>query len=539
MFGVDKLQKIVKAAIASVMTVALVLSLVSCGVRVVGADKGNGAATPADRSTSKTQLAGNISEVSPPEVIQQLRQVLETNQPQVKILSPQPDEILQDDKVTAQFQVQDLPVFKNQEFDMGPHLHVILDNQPYIAVYDLDRPLVLPELSPGTHTLRVFASRPWHESFKNDGAYAQTTFHIFTKTDDNNPDPTQPLLTYSRPKGNYGAEPILLDFYLTNAPLHLVAQENSQDEIADWRIRCTINGSSFVIDRWEPIYLKGFKPGKNWVQLEFLDEQGNTVKNAFNNTVRVITYEPKGQDTLSKLTRGELSADAARGIVQPNYTPITETEPAPAPEATPEIEIPPAEPTEPAPTPTPLVPTPTPSPEVEETPTEVQPASEKPAAEIEPLDSTTTPELESKTEPQKPKGFFNRFRRGAAKRSPIPEVIQSPATEPLPDDDTIPQAEVSPTPQPSVTPAERIPLNEPKTKDFQAPVKERSGGYYSRFRRGAVKLKPIPEPIEPENSLPQPGTLPELEPSETPKLPEIVEPNQANPELGTSDQSDS
>lgn len=540
MIGVDKLQKIVKAAIASLIAGTLVLSLASCGGRVVGADKVPGV-TSANRSTSKTQLAG-ISEVSPPEVIQQLRQVLEPNQPQVKILSPQADEILQDDKVTAKFQVQDLPVFKNQEFDMGPHLHVILDNQPYIAVYDLNQPLVLSDLSPGTHTLRVFASRPWHESFKNEGAYAQTTFHIFTKTDDNNPDPTQPLLTYSRPKGNYGAEPILLDFYLTNAPLHLVAQENSQDEIADWRIRCTINGSSFVIDRWEPIYLKGFKPGKNWVQLEFLDEQGNTVKNAFNNTVRVITYEPNGKDTLSKLTRGELSADAARGIVQPNYTPVTEIQPEPEPEATPEVEeTPPAEPTEPAPTPTPLVPTPTPSPEVEETPTEVQPAQEKPAAEIEPLDSTTTPEV-PKTEPQKPKGFFNRFRRGAAKRSPIPEVMQSPATEPLPDDHTIPQVEVSPTPQPSETPAER-PLNEP-AKDFPAPVKE-TGGYYSRFRRGAVERSPIPEviksptpeAIEPENSLTQPGTLPELQPSETPMLPD-VEPNQANPKLETLDQPD-
>jgi hypothetical protein len=70
------------------------------------------------------------------------------------------------------------------------------------------------------------------------------------------------VLTYSRPTGSYGAEPIMLDFYLTNAPLHLVAQENPDDEIADWRIRVTVNGESFVLDRWQPVYLKGFKPGK-------------------------------------------------------------------------------------------------------------------------------------------------------------------------------------------------------------------------------------------------------------------------------------
>jgi hypothetical protein len=145
---------------------------------------------------------------------------------------------------------------------LGPHLHVILDNQPYQAVYDLDKPLVFEDLPPGTHTLRVFRLPPWHESFKNEGAYAQTTFHIFTKTTDNNPDPALPLLTYSRPTGSYGAEPIMLDFYLTNAPLHLVAQESADDDIADWRIRVTANGQSFVLDRWQPVYLKGFKRGK-------------------------------------------------------------------------------------------------------------------------------------------------------------------------------------------------------------------------------------------------------------------------------------
>ena len=109
----------------------------------------------------------------------------------------------------------------------------------------------------------------------------------------------------------------MLDFYLTNAPLHLVAQENPDDEIADWKIRVTVNGESFLLDNWQPIYLKGFQSGKNWVQLEFLDEQGKKVSNSFNDTVRLITYQPKGQDTLSKLTRGEMTANAARGMVSP------------------------------------------------------------------------------------------------------------------------------------------------------------------------------------------------------------------------------
>jgi hypothetical protein len=90
---------------------------------------------------------------------------LEGYQPQVSILSPQVDEILPDNIVKVKLQVKDLPIFKDPQWQLGPYLHLILDNQPYIAVYDVNQPVVLSDLSPGTHTLRVFASRPWHESF--------------------------------------------------------------------------------------------------------------------------------------------------------------------------------------------------------------------------------------------------------------------------------------------------------------------------------------------------------------------------------------
>ena len=123
------------------------------------------------------------------------------------------------------------------------------------------------------------------------------------------------------------------------APLHIAAQDNAKDEISDWRIRTTINGESFVFDRWQTVYLKGFKPGENWVKLEFLDNQGNPLKNVFNSTVRVINYQPKGKDTLSRIFRGELTADEVRGIVDQNYTAkIPATEPTPEPTATPKVE---------------------------------------------------------------------------------------------------------------------------------------------------------------------------------------------------------
>ena len=307
-----------------VVALVLVVSLSSCAE---AASSKEPSIQPQVKAPPASEISGTFSETAPPDVIQALRPSLEGYQPQVSILSPQIDEVLQENTVNVRLQVKDLPIFKDPQWQLGPHLHLILDNEPYIAVYDLNQSVVLPNLSPGTHTLRVFASRPWHESFKNEGAYAQTTFHILTRTEENNPDTKLPLLTYSRPNGNYGAEPIMLDFYLTNAPLHSVAETNPDDMMSNWRIRSTVNGESFILDRWQPIYLKGFKPGKTWIKLEFLDNQGQPVKNAFNTTIRLIDYQPNGQDTLSKIVRGELTADEVRGIVDQNYTvktPVTQ-----------------------------------------------------------------------------------------------------------------------------------------------------------------------------------------------------------------------
>ncbi|WP_330204598.1 hypothetical protein [Cyanobacterium sp. Dongsha4] len=275
-------------------------------------------------SKSPIPRVENISEVAPPRLIQELNKNFSQTKPEVKILSPQIDEIINSQDVTVSLQVKGLDIFKDEELGMGPHLHFFLDDQPYQAIYSASEPIILEGLAPGTHTIRVFASRPWHESFKNPTAYAQTTFHVFTATEDNNPSQDEPLLTYSRPQGTYGAEPIMLDFYLTNAPLHVVAQENPADDIADWRIRVTINGESFLLDTWQPIYLTGFNEGQNWVKLEYIDENGNVIQNAFNSTVRAINYDLSFQDTLAKLVTDKISLEKVKAIALKDYQGLQE-----------------------------------------------------------------------------------------------------------------------------------------------------------------------------------------------------------------------
>jgi hypothetical protein len=510
--GINWHRTVAGRLVALFAAAVLILGLASCGAGHPELLKSE------NKSGSDPALVNRISEVSPPEAIQKLRQDLEIYQPQVSILNPKPDEVLQDIDVSVEFQVKGLPLFKYANLGLGPHLQVVLDNQPYAAVYDINQPLTLSDLEPGTHTLQVFATRPWEESFKNEGAAAQTTFHVFTKTDNNNPDRTLPLLTYNSPQGSYGAEPILLDFYLTNAPLHEVAQENSQDEILDWKIRATVNGESFAIDQWQPIYLKGFKPGKNWVQLELIDEQGNIVKNAFNNTVRLINYQPLGQDTLSKLVRGELTAAEARGIVDRSYqapeptpTPTPQPTPTPALEKTPVVPPSPAVPktpvTEPSlePTVAPEVapvqviePTPTATPQVE------APKVVEPIQVIQPT-PTAIPPLET------PK-----IVEPVQVIQPTPTAIPPLETPKVVEQVKVIEPKAAETPQ-LETPKIVAPVQviQPTPTASSQPKKQEYKGYYNRFRNF---LQQEPEPATPSQSL----TVPEIT-REAP-VPKVVAP---------------
>jgi hypothetical protein len=222
---------------------------------------------------------------------------------------------------------------KDPATGMGNHIHVILDNQPYEAYYELGQPFELRNVSEGTHTLRVFASRPWHESYKNDGSFQMVSFTVKGGGDASKPtttgggqkmadnantaktapspsaspaasatpgpegkdmqpstggavDRTKPLLTYSRPKGEYkgaDADAIMIDFWLSHAKL--------QGDGGDYRVRYSVDGGEAkYIDKWEPIWLTGWAAGKHTVKLELLDKSGNVVDNGgYNSTSRDIT----------------------------------------------------------------------------------------------------------------------------------------------------------------------------------------------------------------------------------------------------------
>ncbi|MBE9142973.1 ribonuclease E domain-containing protein [Planktothrix mougeotii] len=513
----------IKTPLTTLLAVLIIGTMVGCG---------NSAVAPqSSPPLSVTQSTEPIGDVSPPKLIQKLHQVLDSYQPQVSILNPKPDAIIEDDTINLQLQVQGLPLFKDPKSGLGPHLQVILDNQPNLDIYDISTPITFSNLDPGTHTLRVFATYPWNESYKNEGSFSQTTFHIFTKTDPDYPNPDLPLLTYNRPQGEYGAEPILLDFYLSNAPLHLVAQEDPTDEIVDWKIRITVNGESFTTNQWKPLYLKGFKPGKNWVQIEYLDENGNPVDNVFNKTARVITYNPQVNNTLSQLIQGKLSWVDVKGMVNPNANQEDVIEPS-EPEEIPSVE-PISEPEEIAPpVEEPISKSQDSTPEIEE----ISPAIEETPSQIE----NSIPEIEE-TSPaieETPSQIENS----------IPEIEEtSPAIEETPSqiENSIPEVEQIPSeiiepeqlpiePMVSPTQTEEITPEPVKTQaDIPSqplvspePQPNKFSKFLSRFRLpflNPISVKsnpPTPPTTLPEivDQVPIPEPVTELQPGETPNL---------------------
>lgn len=208
----------------------------------------------------------------------------------------------------------------DMETQMGNHIHVILDNQPYEAYYNLDQEFELRNVADGEHTLRVFPSRPWHESYKTPGAFQIMRFTVknggadTTKPATTNSgqamsnanttakptpegkymqnstagaiDMKKPLLTYSRPKGEYkgaDADAIMIDFWLANAEL--------KGDGGGYRVRYSVDGGEAkYIDKWAPIWLSGWTAGKHTIKLELVDGEGAVIDNGgYNSTTREIT----------------------------------------------------------------------------------------------------------------------------------------------------------------------------------------------------------------------------------------------------------
>lgn len=287
--------------------------------------------TNTNAPTNSTPAPQVLTETERPQKIKEMmakRGEQDEAKPELKILFPKADSTVSSSTVKVQLALSgDLKGYKpmkDMATQMGNHVHIILDNQPYEAFYNVeDNVFDLKNVADGEHTLRVFPSRPWHESYKNEGAFQMIKFTVknggadmskpvttnsgntMSNTQSTNVaatptpeskemqsstagavDPAKPLLTYSRPKGEYkgvDTEAIMIDFWLSGGAL--------KGDGGTYRVRYSIDGGEAkFIDKWQPIWLKGWTDGKHKIKLELVDASGAVVENGgYNTTEREIT----------------------------------------------------------------------------------------------------------------------------------------------------------------------------------------------------------------------------------------------------------
>lgn len=167
----------------------------------------------------------------------------------------------------------------------GQHVHVIVDNDPYNAIYT--NSAKLKSSGDGQHTVLSFLSRSYHESIKNKNAYVLSSVitgksrYVARYAE---PDLKSPMLFFSRPKGEYtGTETdaVLLDFYIVNCDL-------SKD---GYKVKAEINGTEFILTKWCGYFMEGLPIGENTIKLTLLDKNNKMVESPFNTTERKFTLK--------------------------------------------------------------------------------------------------------------------------------------------------------------------------------------------------------------------------------------------------------
>ena len=174
--------------------------------------------------------------------------------------------------------------------DKGQHIHFILDNGPYKALYEPTNEVTLANNT--EHYLVAFLSRSYHESIKSKGAAIIWHFKIDEKGNMKKlEDPKTPMITYSRPKGEYTGKDtanVLLDFYVWNCELGAAGYKVKADIANEDRSTQTL---SATIDKWAPNFIQNLGTGKCKVTLTLIDKDGKQVDGPMTTVSREFTLK--------------------------------------------------------------------------------------------------------------------------------------------------------------------------------------------------------------------------------------------------------
>ena len=240
--------------------------------------------------------------------------------PSVRISAPAKDQVLDAAKAgdfSIKLDVKNWPTAKGSN-----HVHLILDNKPYKAIYGAMESVKLSELAAGEalaegmHVLAAFPSRATHESVKTKDALTVVPFWVGKKdaAAAKNDFTKKPMLIYSRPKGDYNGEManrVLVDFQLANVTL-AEGKEHVHVTVSGPGIEKPVEGS--VEKLGTPLYLDNLQNGSYTIKVELLDGANKLIDGPWNATTRTIKVDHDApMDTSMAMPMGDAGAPDAGG----------------------------------------------------------------------------------------------------------------------------------------------------------------------------------------------------------------------------------
>ncbi|WP_376777551.1 hypothetical protein [Flavobacterium covae] len=149
---------------------------------------------------------------------------------------------------------------------MGQHLHLIIDDAPYIGIPNNSFKY---NLTDGEHSIVIAAGRSYHEIYKNPEAIITVKSTIKNGEEINRVNTNQESDIFaSRPRGSYSttdAKRLLIDYILTEASKMNIDSKK-------YTVRITLNQTPFLSEKWVPKVLEGLnRIGTHKLTLDLYD----------------------------------------------------------------------------------------------------------------------------------------------------------------------------------------------------------------------------------------------------------------------------
>lgn len=200
--------------------------------------------------------------------------------------SPKANAVIPDSSVALQLRVENFLLREG-----GNRLQVVLDNRRSVLIYDAAQSITFTNLAPGGHMLRAFAAAGDGRFATGDGAFVAVAFYSLKQGVDNIPEPGEPVLTVSSPRGAYegdAAALIVFDYRVYGVAL----SPNG------YRLRFLVDGRERITHEAGPVFLPALGPGTHRLVAEVIDMDDVAVPGIYSKVGTTFDVRPAGETSV-------------------------------------------------------------------------------------------------------------------------------------------------------------------------------------------------------------------------------------------------